>query len=107
MNVLYEDDHPIVLFNKQADIIVHPASRRKSGTLINALAWRFRNVSGGDLSAVGADFARPGVVHRLDRHTSGCIVFAKDDETHWKSLQFEHRKVDKWYRRRARCRTGR
>jgi len=97
LEVLFEDEHLIVL-NKQADIIVHPARAEKSGTLINALAWRFQHVSGGELSAVGADFARPGVVHRLDRNTSGCIAFAKDDETHWKlGLQFEHRKVDKRY----------
>ncbi|MEQ8770424.1 MAG: RluA family pseudouridine synthase [Phycisphaerales bacterium] len=97
VTVLHEDDKLIVL-NKQADIIVHPARSEKSGTLINALAHRFANVSGGALSGVGEEFARPGVVHRLDRHTTGCIVFAKDDETHWKlGQQFEQRTVDKRY----------
>lgn len=77
---------------------MHPARSELSGTLINGLAWRFRNVSGGGLSAVGTEFARPGVVHRLDRHTSGCIVFAKDDEAHWRlGRQFERRTVDKRY----------
>jgi 23S rRNA pseudouridine1911/1915/1917 synthase len=99
LDVLYEDQHLIVL-NKQPDIIVHPARSHLSGTLINALAWHFQNASplGGALSAVGEEFARPGVVHRLDRDTSGCIVFAKQDEAHWKlGHQFEHRHVDKRY----------
>lgn len=99
IDVLYEDEHLIVL-NKRADIIVHPARAEKSGTLINALAWHFRHASesGGELSPLGADKARPGVVHRLDRHTTGCIVFAKTEETHWKlGRQFEFREVDKRY----------
>jgi len=97
LDVLYEDEHIIVL-NKRADIIVHPARSELSGTLINALAWRFQHVSGGSLSDVGEEFARPGVVHRLDRHTSGCIAFAKTDEAHWKlARQFEKRTVDKRY----------
>ncbi|HRQ71397.1 MAG TPA: RluA family pseudouridine synthase [Phycisphaerales bacterium] len=97
LDVLYEDAHLIVL-NKSPDVIVHPARSELSGTLINGLAWRFRNVSGGALSGVGEEFARPGVVHRLDRHTSGCIVFAKDDEAHWRlGRQFERRTVDKRY----------
>lgn len=97
LDVLHEDEHLIVL-NKQPGIIVHPARAEKSGTLINALAWRFRHVSGGELSPVGADDARPGVVHRLDRNTTGCIVFAKTEEAHWKlGRQFEHREVDKRY----------
>jgi 23S rRNA pseudouridine1911/1915/1917 synthase len=99
LDVLFEDEHLIVL-NKQPDIIVHPARSELSGTMINALTWHFQNVSksGGALSAVGEEFARPGVVHRLDRHTSGCIVFAKSDEAHWKlGHQFEHRQVDKRY----------
>ncbi|MCC7390108.1 MAG: RluA family pseudouridine synthase [Phycisphaerales bacterium] len=97
LEVLFEDEHLIVL-NKQADIIVHPARSELSGTMINALAWRFEHVSGGGLSGVGEEFARPGVVHRLDRNTTGCIVFAKDDEAHWKlGRQFEKRTVDKRY----------
>ncbi|MFT5423517.1 MAG: 23S rRNA pseudouridine1911/1915/1917 synthase [Phycisphaerales bacterium] len=95
--VLFEDRHLIVL-NKDPDIIVHPARTENSGTMINALAWHFANRSDGALSEVGKEFARPGVVHRLDRNTSGCIVFAKDDESHWKiGAQFEHRSVDKRY----------
>lgn len=97
LDVLYEDGHIIVL-NKQADIIVHPARSHLSGTMINALAWRFAHESSGGLSGVGKEFARPGVVHRLDRHTTGAIVFAKDDEAHWRlGRQFEQRTVDKRY----------
>ena len=99
LDVLYEDEFLIVL-NKQPDIIVHPARSHLKGTMLSALAYHFQNNSklGGNLSAVGHDLARPGVVHRLDRHTSGCIVFAKQDEAHWKlGHQFEHRTVDKRY----------
>ncbi len=97
LEVLVEDQHLIVI-DKPADIIVHPARSELCGTMINALAWRFRHVSGGELSPVGEEFARPGVVHRLDRHTSGCIVFAKSEEAHWKiGRQFENRTVDKRY----------
>lgn len=106
LEVLYEDEHLIVI-NKAPDIIVHPARSHLSGTMVNALAWHVRHNSpeavrggrgGGELSSVGKEFARPGVVHRLDRDTSGVIVFAKRDEAHWKlGHQFEHRRVDKRY----------
>ncbi len=97
IEVLFEDTHLIVL-NKAPDIIVHPARAELDGTLINALAWHFENTTGGSLSDVGKELARPGVVHRLDRDTSGCIVFAKDEEAHWKiGAQFQDRSVDKRY----------
>lgn len=97
LDVLFEDDCLIVL-NKRPDIIVHPARAENSGTMLNALAWHFRHRSGGGLSGVGKDEARPGVVHRLDRHTSGVIVFAKTEEAHWKlARQWEDRTVDKRY----------
>lgn len=99
IEVLFEDDHLIVL-NKSPDIIVHPARSHNKGTLVHALAWHFRHNSptGGGLSTVGKEFARPGVVHRLDRHTSGVMVAAKTDEAHWKlGRQFELRQTDKRY----------
>lgn len=99
LDVMYEDE-AIIVINKAADILVHPARSHLNGTMVNALAWYVRNKSQskGELSGVGKEFARPGVVHRLDRHTSGCIVFAKQDEAHWKlGHQFEHRRVDKRY----------
>lgn len=97
LDVLYEDDAVIVV-NKPAGLIVHPARSHKSGTLVNALAWRFKHVSGGELSKVGEEFARPGVVHRLDKFTSGAIVAAKNDTAHWRlGKQFEMRRTDKRY----------
>jgi 23S rRNA pseudouridine1911/1915/1917 synthase len=99
LDVLFEDEHLIVL-NKQAGLIVHPARTHTRGTMINALAFYFRHrsASGGSLSSVGSRFARPGVVHRLDRHTSGLIVFAKSEQAHWKLAdQFMRRTVDKRY----------
>lgn len=97
LEAIVEDEHLIVI-DKPADIIVHPARSENMGTMLNALAWRFRHVTGGELSPVGEEFARPGVVHRLDRNTSGCIVFAKTEEAHWKlGRQFENRTVDKRY----------
>ncbi len=97
LDVLYEDEH-ILVINKQPDIIVHPARAENRGTMLNALVHHFEQSASGELSSVGEEFARPGVVHRLDRHTSGCIVFAKTDEAHWKmGKKFEDRQVDKRY----------
>lgn len=97
LDILYEDDHLIVI-NKQADIIVHPARGNRSGTIINGLAWHFQHHSGGSLSSVGEEFARPGVVHRLDRHTTGVMVAAKTDTAHWRlGKQFEQRRTEKRY----------
>lgn len=97
LTVLYEDAHIIVL-NKQPDIIVHPARAENSGTMINALAFHLAERGSGELSTVGEEYARPGVVHRLDRNTSGCIVFAKTDQAHWKmGSKFEQRTVNKRY----------
>jgi len=97
LDILYEDDRFIVV-NKQPDLIVHPARSHHSGTLLNALVHHFQSKGGSALSSVGKDKARPGVVHRLDRDTSGVMVVAKDDEAHWKlGRQFENRAVDKRY----------
>ena len=97
LEVLYEDS-AIIVVNKPAGLIVHPARSHKSGTLVNALAWRFKYVSGGELSKVGEEFARPGIVHRLDKLTSGAIVSAKNDTAHWRlGKQFEMRRTDKRY----------
>lgn len=99
IDVLYEDQHVIIL-NKRPNIIVHPARSENTGTMLHALLWHFEHASstGGALSDVGRQFARPGVVHRLDRNTTGCIIFAKTEEAHWKlGSQFEHRTADKRY----------
>lgn len=97
LTVLFEDEH-IIVVNKQPGLIVHPARSHKSGTLINALAWHFHHRSSGQLSTLGAEFARPGVVHRLDKHTSGVMVAAKTDTAHWRlGRQFELRQTQKRY----------
>ena len=97
LEILHEDDDLIVL-NKRADIIVHPARSHHSGTLLNALVHHFEKRGAGELSSVGEHVARPGVVHRLDRDTSGVMVVAKRDEAHWRlGRQFENRTVDKRY----------
>ena len=97
LDVLHEDDELIVI-NKADDIIVHPARGNRTGTLINGLAYHFQHRSGGGLSRVGEAFARPGVVHRLDRHTTGALVFAKSETAHWRlARQFEQRRPEKRY----------
>ncbi len=97
IDVLFEDDKILVL-NKSPDIIVHPARSHNKGTLLNALVWYFEHKGEGALSGVGEEFARPGVVHRLDRNTSGVMVIAKDNEAHWRlGRQFEERTTDKRY----------
>lgn len=91
LNVLYEDDDLIVL-NKPPGIVVHPAAGNWSHTLVNALLHHSPNLSG-----IGG-VQRPGIVHRLDKETSGCIVIAKNDVAHQNlSAQFAQRKVSKIY----------
>ena len=97
LNIIYEDGDFLIL-NKHDDVIVHPARGHQRGTLINGLAWHFQNRTSGDLSTVGREEARPGVVHRLDRHTTGVMVFAKSDTAHWRlGRQFEQRRTRKRY----------
>ncbi len=97
LDVLYEDDVMIVI-NKKPGIIVHPARSHKSGTIINALAYHFQHRTSGALSDVGVDQARPGVVHRLDKDTTGALIAAKQDVAHWRlGKQFQDRETDKRY----------
>ncbi|HET8720952.1 MAG TPA: RluA family pseudouridine synthase [Nitrospira sp.] len=79
LEVLFEDDHVLVL-NKPPGIVVHPAPGNWTGTLVNALLHHFQ-VSGGTVSSVGGK-ERPGLVHRLDKDTSGVMVIAKTDQAH-------------------------
>ncbi len=94
LEILHEEDGFIVV-NKQAGLIVHPARSHLNGTLLNALAYHFQNsdnTNPGGLSGVGKDAARPGVIHRLDKNTTGVMIVAKQDEQHWKlAKQFEDR----------------
>jgi 23S rRNA pseudouridine1911/1915/1917 synthase len=92
LTILYEDEF-LAVINKPHDMVVHPAKGHWSGTLANALSYHFSQ-----LSQAGGDY-RPGIVHRLDRDTSGVILVAKDEQTHRDlSAQFESRKVFKEYR---------
>jgi len=79
LDVLYEDEALLVL-NKPAGIVVHPAPGNWTGTLVNALLHHF-HTSGGTISAIGGK-ERPGLVHRLDKETSGVMVVAKTDQAH-------------------------
>jgi 23S rRNA pseudouridine1911/1915/1917 synthase len=90
--ILFEDKSLLVL-NKPAGLVVHPAAGHEEHTLVNALLHHCR----GSLSGIGG-VARPGIVHRLDKETSGCLVIAKNDETHLAlSKQFAAREVGKIY----------
>lgn len=92
LNILFEDKDLLVL-NKAPGIVVHPAAGNETGTLVNALLHHCR----GELSGIGG-VARPGIVHRLDKDTSGCLVVAKNDAAHMKlAEQFASREVTKIY----------
>jgi len=91
LNIIYEDQDLIVL-NKQPGILVHPARGNTHGTLVNALAFHCDKLSS------GLGEFRPGIVHRLDRNTTGVMVATKNDTTQWKiARQFELRQVKKTY----------
>ncbi len=93
LEILHEEPGFVVV-NKQAGLIVHPARSHLNGTLLNALAYHFQQneQERAALSEVGKEDARPGVIHRLDKNTTGVIIVAKQDEQHWKlAKQFEDR----------------
>ncbi|MGE0480896.1 MAG: RluA family pseudouridine synthase [Phycisphaerae bacterium] len=91
IDVLWEDEH-LIAINKHAGIICHPARGDQTGTIANALAYYSQSLSH------GSDPFRPGIVHRLDKNTTGVMLIAKHDEAHWRlALQFERRTVQKTY----------
>jgi 23S rRNA pseudouridine1911/1915/1917 synthase len=91
LDIVYQD-RDVIVIDKPAGMVVHPAAGHSSGTLVNAL---LHHVS--DLSGVGGE-KRPGIVHRLDRGTSGLMVVAKHDAAHAElSRQFRDREVEKEY----------
>ena len=91
IRIVYEDEHLVVL-DKPAGMVVHPGAGHSGGTLVNALLHHVK-----DLSGIGGEL-RPGIVHRLDRGTSGLMVVAKSDLAHQElSRQFSDREVDKEY----------
>src|ERR1035437_6330417 len=92
LDILFEDKSLLVV-NKPAGLVVHPAAGHEEHTLFNALLHHCK----GSLSGLGG-VPRPGIVHRLDKETSGCLVVAKNDDTHLAlSVQFASRKVEKIY----------
>lgn len=93
LEVMWEDRH-IIVVNKHAGMVIYPAAGHKSGTLLNALS---RHLGSGKLASTGAPL-RPGVVHRIDKDTSGLIVFAKNNTAYLNlSKQFKEREVEKHY----------
>ena len=92
LDILFEDNDLLVL-NKPPGMVVHPSAGHEANTLVNALLHH----CAGQLSGIGG-VARPGIVHRLDQETSGCLVIAKNDPTHLAlSAQFAGRAVEKIY----------
>jgi 23S rRNA pseudouridine1911/1915/1917 synthase len=90
-DVLYEDEY-LAVINKPAGIVVHPGAGRLTGTLAAALLHRF-----GSLSRIGGPL-RPGIVHRLDKGTSGALIVARNDAVHAALVkQFQSRKIQKTY----------
>ena len=92
IDILYQD-RDIVVINKPCGMVVHPAAGNEDGTLVNALMYHIR-----DLSGIGGEM-RPGIVHRLDKDTSGLILVAKNDKAHIvMSEQFKSRTMETHYR---------
>jgi 23S rRNA pseudouridine1911/1915/1917 synthase len=92
LDVIFEDEDLLVL-NKQAELVVHPGAGHGGGTIVNALLHHCK----GQLSGIGG-VERPGIVHRLDCGTSGCLVVAKNDITHrGLQAQFAAREIEKIY----------
>ncbi len=91
LKILYEDND-VIAVDKAAGMVVHAGAGHDAGTLVNALLHRF-----GTLSSINGDF-RPGIVHRLDRETSGVLVVARTDQAHQSlAVQFHDRTVEKIY----------
>src|SRR3569623_2572431 len=92
LNVVFEDEHLLVI-DKQAGLVVHPAAGNLAGTLVNALLHH----CGGSLSGIGG-VARPGIVHRIDKDTTGLLVVAKTDVAHeGLAKQFAAHSIDRRY----------
>ena len=91
LKIIFEDDDLLVI-DKPADLVIHPAAGNPTGTLVNALLHHCT-----DLSGIGG-VVRPGIVHRLDKDTTGLMVVAKNDRAHQAlSLAFRWRKIEKTY----------
>ena len=92
LDVIYEDDD-ILVVNKEKGMVVHPGNGNQSGTLVNAIMAKCKD----GLSGIGGEI-RPGIVHRLDKNTSGLLIVAKNDKAHINmSEQIKERRVNKTY----------
>ena len=92
IEIIYEDSN-LLIINKPAGMVVHPGAGNKQGTLVNALLYHCED----SLSGIGG-IARPGIVHRIDKMTSGLLLVAKNDETHIKlSQQFKEKTIKREY----------
>ena len=92
LDIIYEDDEMLVI-NKEKGIVVHPGNGNPDGTLVNAVMAKCK----GSLSGIGGKI-RPGIVHRIDKDTSGLVIIAKNDNSHINlSKQIQNREVEKTY----------
>ncbi|MCL1827139.1 MAG: RluA family pseudouridine synthase, partial [Candidatus Cloacimonetes bacterium] len=90
LDIVYEDKY-LAIINKPAGMTVHPAKSNRTGTLVNALLFHFDELSQND-------FQRPGIVHRLDKDTTGLVIVTKDNKTHFEMSQlFIERRIEKYY----------
>lgn len=90
LDIIYEDDY-LLIINKQSGVVTHPAVGNYSNTLVNGLLYHFNTLS-------KKNTIRPGIVHRLDKDTSGLMVVAKDDKTHeLLADMIKHKKVERCY----------
>ena len=91
LKTLLDEDNDIIVINKPSGLVVHPGNGNKDGTLVNGLVYHFKKLS-------TVNTFRPGIVHRLDKETSGIMVIAKNDKAHFSlSKQFLYREVKKIY----------
>ena len=91
INIIYEDKD-IAVINKQPGLVVHPAHGHFSGTLVNAIMYHIK-----DLSGINGEL-RPGIVHRLDKDTSGLLIIAKNDKAHTElTKMFQNKEIKKTY----------
>lgn len=90
-DIIYEDEY-LAVISKPQDLVVHPGAGNKRGTLVNGLLYKFKNLSN------PIDEDRPGIVHRLDKDTSGLMIIAKNDEAYYKLVDmFKNREIEKHY----------
>jgi len=97
LTIVYEDDD-VVVVNKKPGMVVHPSYGHYSGTLVNALAYHFKNLPDKKQKVNGQDVPRPGLLHRIDKNTSGILIVAKNELAMQRlSLDFFHHNLDRRY----------